>query len=599
MLLFLLTLSVYINNLSQSVYGGDSGDLILASLTKGIAHPSGYPLQTILGIIFLGLPIGETAAWKVGLISALFSALSIVVFYHLVLKLTKRRLLSFLSSLILAFTYTFWLFAEVVEVFALHSFFILILMYLAINYIETKKNRTLYLIAFCVGLSLANNQSIILLFPPLALTILLANKRLILNYKLVAKSLVFLCLGLVPYVYIPLAASNYPSMNWGFAVNLDNLWFLISRQYYGWGSTEIVPDRFSTSNISYRLGTYMDYWRFYINNLIPLFIITGVVELIRRRKYLVIILVGGAFLLFGPFYMIYSGNEFSSFLGIATVEKFILSNLITSFIFMPFGVILFQNMIAKMPIRKSLKTLFQTSFYLILFLVAAVSFAVNQPRLNLRNVNLGDNLAIDILSGLPKDTIALLRNDSVSFNSLYYQVAYDFRKDIAIPGNQDGFDKIVKATGVKDTDILDYKIRNKGNIDKNIFNASIGPMLSENILFVDGPYEIIDNQYGRIQSVPYGLLHKLEFEKNLPYPKEQYVKEITAIVDSYHLEDFKKHERVLSHSLILADVEKLYSVALSRVAFYLHEQYGEDELAKKYLKKSIELDPFLVIEYGQ
>ena len=51
-------LSVYVRTMYRSVPGGDSGELIVAGCTGGVAHPPGYPLFTMLAILFHALPLG-------------------------------------------------------------------------------------------------------------------------------------------------------------------------------------------------------------------------------------------------------------------------------------------------------------------------------------------------------------------------------------------------------------------------------------------------------------------------------------------------------------------------------------------------------------
>ena len=134
---------------------------------------------------------------------------------------------------------------------------------------------------------------------------------------------------------------------------------------------------------------------------------------------------------------------------------------------------------------------------------------------------------------------------------------------------------------------------NKGVIDKNTLNASIAPLMEKESVYIDGFYSLTDSKYGKIVTIPYGLLYKFEFYDNLPYPKEKYLEEIKKITDSYkyQLNEFEKYEELLNYSLILADIKKLYSVAFFNIGNFLHEQYQEDELAQEYLKRSIELDP--------
>ena len=176
--IFIFTFAIYLHNLSPSVYGGDSGDFLAAVATRGIPHPSGYPLYTLLGILFTSLPGPFTFAWKYGVVSALFSALSAVLMYLIVYGLVKKRSLALATSFILALTYSFWLYAETVEVFALQSALILSLILTTLKYIDSKKSKYLYWLAFLIGLSLTNNLSIVILFPSIISAVILVYQNL-------------------------------------------------------------------------------------------------------------------------------------------------------------------------------------------------------------------------------------------------------------------------------------------------------------------------------------------------------------------------------------------------------------------------------------
>jgi hypothetical protein len=51
-ILFATVLCILVLTMYPTVPGGDSGELIVAACTRGIAHPPGYPLFTMLGIAF-------------------------------------------------------------------------------------------------------------------------------------------------------------------------------------------------------------------------------------------------------------------------------------------------------------------------------------------------------------------------------------------------------------------------------------------------------------------------------------------------------------------------------------------------------------------
>ncbi|KAJ1471083.1 hypothetical protein T484DRAFT_1916790, partial [Baffinella frigidus] len=69
-------LAVYVRTMYRSVPGGDSGELIVAGCTVGIAHPPGYPLFTMLAILFHALPLGGLPAWRINLLSVVLSTAS-------------------------------------------------------------------------------------------------------------------------------------------------------------------------------------------------------------------------------------------------------------------------------------------------------------------------------------------------------------------------------------------------------------------------------------------------------------------------------------------------------------------------------------------
>ena len=76
--------------ISPSVFGGDSGDIILASYFGGIAHPQGYPLNSMIGWVFTHLPLGATVAYKANLMVAFFQALNVGLAFLITRLLTKN-----------------------------------------------------------------------------------------------------------------------------------------------------------------------------------------------------------------------------------------------------------------------------------------------------------------------------------------------------------------------------------------------------------------------------------------------------------------------------------------------------------------------------
>ena len=54
---FLISFIVYLQTMAPSVPNIDGGELATVCATLGIAHPTGYPLFTLIGYLFAHLPI--------------------------------------------------------------------------------------------------------------------------------------------------------------------------------------------------------------------------------------------------------------------------------------------------------------------------------------------------------------------------------------------------------------------------------------------------------------------------------------------------------------------------------------------------------------
>ncbi len=74
-IVFFIAIVLYVSTLAPTVTLVDSGELIVAARTLGVAHPPGFPLYVLLAHLATLLPIGNIAA-RVNFASALFAALA-------------------------------------------------------------------------------------------------------------------------------------------------------------------------------------------------------------------------------------------------------------------------------------------------------------------------------------------------------------------------------------------------------------------------------------------------------------------------------------------------------------------------------------------
>lgn len=280
----IIAFAVYIMTLAPTVWFIDSGELAAVATTLGIAHPTGYPLFTIIGHIFTLLPIGSSEIYRLNLMSAFFCSLGIFMFYMLVkffmekgtiaedkqaakqpkskntkspAAVVKEKVtavpdiiiytVSGFAALVLAFSKTYWAAANSVEVYPLHVFFLSTLMLVFMKAVfSTKRNENegsfithnkYYLIfAFLLGLSFTNHLTTILLAPACLTLFFYTNvydkQRL---YKLLGFMAVCFVIGFSVYLYLPIRANMNPTLIWGNPYNFERFyWHITGKQFSVW-----------------------------------------------------------------------------------------------------------------------------------------------------------------------------------------------------------------------------------------------------------------------------------------------------------------------------------------------------------------------------
>lgn len=593
-IVFFTTFFVYLHNLSPSVYGGDSGDLITAAFGGGVPHPSGYPLFTMLGVIFTRLPIPATIAWKFGLVSSIFSSATVVLVYLIAQEFTKNRYISVITAFTLAFTYPFWLFAEIVEVMALNSFFISLLIYFTVRYIKVQKNSFLYLLAFFTGLSLTNNLSIILIFPAIGLTLLITNKKLILDYKIIIKCTLLLFLGLAPYLYIPIATAINPQSSWGAVVNIDNFLTLVMRKEYGW----LPQSEFNPEIPITKIKSYIDYWISHINLLMGALVILGVLHMTIRKKYKIMLLLLLSYIMLGPFILIYPRNPITSYLVIATFEKFYIAGFIILVLFIPFGLVLVKDLISKLVTKRQMAQKLFSVALITTSLLPTSNFITNFYQTDLSDIYIGDNYAYDIITSLPENSNLLLLGDNEIFNTEYIKKVNNIRGDVYLPGRQEGLRGLLETIGLTEKEIIKYQTDNLGRIQIPDLYQALPILVKQKPTFSDIKFEdipVIDEKLGKLTFIPYGIVYQLKFENNFNLDKKQYLSKVAKFTNNYHLEELTSNFAFTDSNLINAEIRLRYALAFYKIGMFIVSNYEDVETANVFFEKALNLDPLGLI----
>ncbi|MBI3072051.1 MAG: DUF2723 domain-containing protein [Deltaproteobacteria bacterium] len=217
---------------TNTVQGGDSGELTAVAASFGVAHPPGYPLFTLLGHAAAQIPAG-TVAWRVALVSALAAAWTLFALAR-GLRLAGLSLPACaISVAAIAFSPTFVFQAGVAEVFTLHTAIAATLFWFAASSSPTARiGLRAFLLGLTVGLGGANHHTIVLGFPlaVVAFLKLLAGRS---RGRVVAITVAGITAGLAPYLVLVITRDGTEWPRWGDTQTLDGLARHIFRSDYG------------------------------------------------------------------------------------------------------------------------------------------------------------------------------------------------------------------------------------------------------------------------------------------------------------------------------------------------------------------------------
>src|SRR2546428_6802477 len=223
---------IYLSTLAPSIVGGDTGELITVAYKSGVAHPPGYPLFTMLAKLFTFIPFG-TIAWRVNLLSAVCDTGAAVILLVAVRRWTRNHWAGLLAAGLFAFSPLVWRYAVVAEVFALNNLILALMIYLAVRYQEGRKLKFAYLTALAFGLGIANHHTSLFFGAPIMVWIFISGRAQLWSLKPLMITAGCFCVGLLPYVYLPLADLHTAPFSWGHTSMLKGFVVHLLRREYG------------------------------------------------------------------------------------------------------------------------------------------------------------------------------------------------------------------------------------------------------------------------------------------------------------------------------------------------------------------------------
>jgi tetratricopeptide (TPR) repeat protein len=294
---FAVALITFWSTVMPNVGLGDDGEMATAALHCGVPHPSGYPLWTITAGLFNKLIPYGNGSWKLNLFSGLCASMGVALVALLSRSSArwlgvKKHAATFLAltmSLTFAWSVPIWSQATIGKgTYSMHVLLMLVLTTLCYLWIRTPLWRNAFVwIVFSFALGMSNHHMTLAMAALPLLVILLLHRSLFWEYAIyslligsalyvgfaalssmpdvmkaalrffytMVTAFLILCFfkrkftewkqgllliiavvaGLLPYLYMPLASSTNPPMNWSYTSTREGFFYAINRSQY-WGT---------------------------------------------------------------------------------------------------------------------------------------------------------------------------------------------------------------------------------------------------------------------------------------------------------------------------------------------------------------------------
>ena len=438
---------VYLLTIAPSVIQIDSGELAAVQTTLGIAHPSGYPLYTMIGYLFSLLPLPFTKIFQLNLLAAIYCSSAVSVFAFTIKytldnwtsfakqvkpetekskkkkkeKIAEENVETFsepskiisaiFGSLVLAFSRTFWFQSTSVEVYSLHVLLIsiIILFLLKAFIISEKENKTKIWFYFAVVLALGftNHMTTLLILPGVAYLYFLRYKLSKASVKRIVLMIgIFIPVLVVIYAYLPISAAQKPTLNWGNPIDIERILRHVSgKQYQVWlfSSTEAAEKQ-----LVYFFKSLPGEFSF----ILILSVIGMIVSLFKARRLFFFLLI--TFLSTVLYSINYDINDIDAY--------FLLAYFVLAF----FAALSAFNILNQKNISQKISSLIPTVFLIILFYL-------NFGKVNQSAVYTFEDYTKELIGSVPENSIILSYQwDYWLSATYYYQFVENYRRDVTI-----------------------------------------------------------------------------------------------------------------------------------------------------------------------
>jgi len=210
--------------------GGDVAKFQYLGGVLGTPHAPGYPLYILISFLFAHLPVG-TPAFRINVMSAAFGAAAVGLAYAILVRLRCHRGVAAAAALALACDRFLWSKSTAAEVYALGAALTALIVWLAVRWGESGRDRDLYLTAGAASLALGNHLTIAMLAPALVAYVFVTRRQSI-RARSIAITALIIAAGVSQYGFILLRTWQHAPYLETRASNLRELWDVVSARPY-------------------------------------------------------------------------------------------------------------------------------------------------------------------------------------------------------------------------------------------------------------------------------------------------------------------------------------------------------------------------------
>jgi hypothetical protein len=237
---------VYLITRAPGLFYTDTGELAAACATLGVAHPTGYPLFTLLGHAWSMLP-WPSVIIGLGILNALVVGVGVTVLAYVVRDVLRRighpddaptMFISLGAAGLAGFSAVAWDVATAFEVYGLHILLLSLTLFCTMRSTLDKERQGAWtlLAGLCFGLMLTNHLSSAFLAPGLLTLWVMASDdpRARRTPRAIAYVVLPAVAALALYAYLPLRSAQHPPIDWGgTAESFHHFWYHVRGTQFG------------------------------------------------------------------------------------------------------------------------------------------------------------------------------------------------------------------------------------------------------------------------------------------------------------------------------------------------------------------------------